>query len=111
MKTLVVTAGLAAVLIAIAGQTANSSMARNGMPVAKPVIAASSPFTHSVRTARAPRETLPPAVLTEVVQRYCQTCHNAKTRNGNLSLEGFDVAAAADRGETTEMMIHKLRAK
>ncbi|MEX2285041.1 MAG: DUF1592 domain-containing protein [Gemmatimonadota bacterium] len=111
MKTLVVTAGLAGVLIAIVGQTANSSLARTGVPVPKPVIAASSPFTHAVRTIRTPREMLTPAALTEVVQKYCQTCHNSKARAGNLSLEGFDVAAASDRGEAAEMMIHKLRAK
>jgi hypothetical protein len=49
--------------------------------------------------------------LTVVVQRYCQVCHNSQLLTGNLSLEGFDVGAAADRPETAEKMIHKLRAQ
>ena len=111
MKTLVVTAGLAGVLVALIGQSADSSVARNGVPVPKPVMSSSSPFTHANSSFRRASESLSPAVLTEVVQKYCQSCHNSKARSGNLSLEGYDVANAAERGETTEMMIHKLRAK
>ena len=50
------------------------------------------------------------AALTEVVQRYCQGCHNDRMLTGNLSLEGFDVAHAADAAATAEKMIRKLRA-
>jgi hypothetical protein len=68
----------------------------------------------SVAPARPPsfavRPALPPEVLTDVVRRYCQVCHNNAARTGNLSLEGFDVAAPAQRGETAEKMITKLRA-
>ena len=45
-----------------------------------------------------------------VVQRSCATCHSDRTKRGNLSLEGFDMAAAGERGEVTESMIRKLRA-
>jgi hypothetical protein len=52
--------------------------------------------------------------LTTIVATYCRTCHNDRTRNGNLSLEGFDVADV-DRNrqtaETAERVIRKLRAK
>ncbi len=51
--------------------------------------------------------------LTRIVQRYCRTCHNDRMLTGNLSLEDFDVgAAAAGPGEAlrTEKMIRKLRA-
>ena len=51
--------------------------------------------------------------LTEVVARYCQACHNNQLLTGNLSLEGFDVAAVAETledTETAEKMIVKLRA-
>jgi hypothetical protein len=54
------------------------------------------------------------AELTTVVRTYCRTCHNDRTRNGNLSLEGFDVARAAHDAatiDTSEKMIRKLRAK
>ena len=53
---------------------------------------------------------LPPATLTEVVQRYCQVCHNDALLTGNLSLAGFDVDNASARAETVERMILKLRA-
>jgi hypothetical protein len=54
------------------------------------------------------------AELTTVVRNYCRTCHNDRTRSGNLSLDGFDVASAARTSamiDTSEKMIRKLRAK
>ncbi|HUE87074.1 MAG TPA: DUF1592 domain-containing protein [Vicinamibacterales bacterium] len=54
------------------------------------------------------------AELTTVVRTYCRTCHNDRTRSGNLSFEGFDVASAAQNPatiDTSEKMIRKLRAK
>ena len=49
--------------------------------------------------------------LTGVVVRYCQVCHNDFLQTGNLSLMGFDVAAASSAPETAEKMIQKLRAE
>src|SRR5687767_10809542 len=51
-----------------------------------------------------------PATLTQVVQQYCVVCHNDALLTGNLSLQGFAVENAADRAETAERMIRKLRA-
>ena len=48
--------------------------------------------------------------LTEVIERYCVTCHNDQRLTGNLSLEDFRVDGAAARAETAEKMIVKLRA-
>ena len=48
--------------------------------------------------------------LSEVVERYCTRCHNERSLRGNLSLAGFEVAAAAGNAETAERMIRKLRA-
>ena len=48
--------------------------------------------------------------LTNLVQQYCQVCHNDVMMTGNLSLTGFDVAAAPAMAETAERMIRKLRA-
>ena len=45
-----------------------------------------------------------------VVQGVCVTCHNDVTLLGNLSLERFDVAEAAEHAEVAEKMIRKLRA-
>ena len=49
--------------------------------------------------------------LTGVVQRYCQICHNDQLLTGNMSLQGFDVAKAADQPELSEKVIQKLRAR
>ncbi len=53
---------------------------------------------------------LPAATLTDVVQRYCQVCHNDALLTGNLSLAGFDIDNLASRAESVERMILKLRA-
>ncbi|MBH16461.1 MAG: hypothetical protein CME30_04170 [Gemmatimonadetes bacterium] len=50
------------------------------------------------------------ATLTEVVQTYCQVCHNDAMMTGNMSLAGFEVENAPARPETAEKMIRKLRA-
>ena len=46
----------------------------------------------------------------EVVQRVCVRCHNERRLVGNLSLEGFDVARAAENVDVAERMVRKLRA-
>src|SRR5262245_44766379 len=48
--------------------------------------------------------------LTEVVQRYCQVCHNDQALTAGLTLQGFDVAKAAENAPVSERMIRKLRA-
>ena len=53
---------------------------------------------------------IPVDSLTEVVRQYCVRCHSDSRLRGNLSLEDFDVAAAAEMAATTEKMIVKLRA-
>ncbi len=62
----------------------------------------------------APTPAKPPAAsfseLNDVVQATCTACHNDTTLLGNLSLDDFDVAAAADKAEVSERMIRKLRA-
>jgi len=50
-----------------------------------------------------------PEALDDVIERYCQVCHNDRRMRGNMSLESFDIGAAAERWETAEHMIGKLR--
>ena len=57
-----------------------------------------------------PTSAIPVESLTEVVQRYCVVCHNDQLLTGNLSLQAFSVENAAERAETAEKMIRKLRA-
>src|SRR5687768_5227249 len=53
---------------------------------------------------------IPDRQLTTVVGQYCVACHNDALVTGNLTLQQFDVARAADATETAERMIRKLRA-
>ena len=64
---------------------------------------AASPGTERTR-ALAPEE------LTDVVRSYCVVCHNDQMMTGELSLEDFEVEYAAQRPQTAEKMITKLRA-
>jgi len=50
-----------------------------------------------------------PAELNAVVRQYCGRCHSATQKRGNLSLAGFDVAAAPSQAEVAEKMVAKLR--
>jgi mono/diheme cytochrome c family protein len=45
-----------------------------------------------------------------LVDKYCVTCHNARSLSGNLSLAGLDVTKPADHPETFEKVIRKVRA-
>jgi hypothetical protein len=50
------------------------------------------------------------AELSEVVDRYCESCHNERRLRGNLSLEAFDVTNPVSQAATAERMIRKMRA-
>jgi hypothetical protein len=97
MRTFVAPAALLAVLFAAAILSVDT--------------AARAPAQEAVSP---PAGTVPDhAELTDVVQRYCRTCHNDRMLTGNFSLEGFEVAKAAsspEEAERTEKMIRKLRA-
>jgi hypothetical protein len=45
----------------------------------------------------------------EAVKTYCVGCHNDIDMKGELSLDSFDAAHAADRAATAEKMVRKLR--
>jgi hypothetical protein len=74
------------------------------------VPAASAPVAaHAPRTRR-PAPTISSAALDAVLRRSCQRCHNATTRRGNVSLDGFTIDSASKEGEIAEKVIAKLRA-
>ena len=56
------------------------------------------------------QEAAVPAAHRELVQRYCLSCHNDRTRAANLSLEGRDLAAVGEDPELWEKVVRKLRA-
>jgi mono/diheme cytochrome c family protein len=45
-----------------------------------------------------------------VVDKYCVTCHSDRLKTANLSLQGLDLTAVADRADVWEKVIRKLRA-
>ncbi len=75
-------------------------------------LAPSAVHTPSVNVrAGAPVATISDDALTEVVKNTCIGCHSDRRKQGNLSLETFDMATvAAELPEVAEKMIGKLRA-
>ena len=122
MKTLAAVAAVLGIWVVLGFPSADPGLARpqGGAP--------SAPDAHPLALANLPARSTTPAVsapgvptqrsvaardneaLTAVVQRYCQVCHNEAMLTGNLSLQDFDVARAAEQAETAERLIRKLRA-
>jgi cytochrome c5 len=108
-----------AVTLIVAGAFSGSAQPRDNLPrqdlSAAPRLLASHVTAAQVTPARA--ESQPAAgsdELTTVVRTYCRTCHNDRSRSGNLSLEGFEIGTVAQSprtADTAEKMIRKLRAK
>ena len=112
MRILAATAAVVALVFALAGRVADTAGMENaaaGAPLLA-VLHATPPPTMGEGLQRAEPD---PHNPTTVVRTYCQGCHNDRMLTGNLSLEEFDIAAAARDAETTaksEKMIRKLRA-
>ena len=69
---------------------------------------ATAAFVSTSRPARpAPK---PYAAENATIQTFCLECHNQFDLKGELSLDTFDVAKAADHPEVAEKMVRKLRA-
>src|SRR5712671_6519114 len=50
------------------------------------------------------------AVQRALLDQYCVTCHNDKTKKANLTLESLDLNTAGDHPELWEKVVRKLRA-
>src|SRR5262245_32590050 len=53
----------------------------------------------------------PAASARAVVDRYCVTCHNQRTRTSDLALDGVDIASPASKGEIWEGVVRRLRTR
>jgi hypothetical protein len=53
----------------------------------------------------------PAANARAVVDRYCVTCHNQRTKTSDLALDGIDIANPASNGEIWEGAARRLRAR
>ena len=51
-----------------------------------------------------------PASQRALLDQYCVSCHNQKTKIGGLALDTIDLSRPADHAETLEKVIRKLRA-
>jgi len=51
-----------------------------------------------------------PAPEPALVEKYCVTCHNARTLSGNLSLAGVDASKPGEHPEVFEKVVRKVRA-
>ena len=71
------------------------------------VVAAEVPAVAASAAAPGPMAYAAP---NDTIQEYCVECHNDIDMKGELSLESFDVAHAADRAAIAEKMVRKLRA-
>jgi hypothetical protein len=112
------TVAVALVLAALSGSAQRPATPPTPQPVRVLPLAAHRTQTPTPARGTWPRPAAHAALaaseLTAVVRTYCSTCHNDRSRVGNLSLVGFDVGAAAQTPasiDTSEKMIRKLRAK
>ena len=44
-----------------------------------------------------------------VVDRYCVTCHNQRTKTSDLALDGVDITTPSAHGEVWENVVRRLR--
>ena len=51
-----------------------------------------------------------PTRVSALLDTYCVTCHNERTRIGNLALDGLDLTHVGGNAETWEKVLRKLRA-
>ena len=44
-----------------------------------------------------------------MLDKYCITCHNQRTKTGGLALDTLDLAQVSDHAEVWEKVVRKLR--
>ena len=91
-KTLVPVVALCAATVSVAAQQAAAPAA------IKPAVSHPPAVT-----------TMLPAEQTALVKQYCATCHNDRSKAGQMSLQSFDAATLEEHGELAEKMIRKIR--
>jgi len=66
-------------------------------------------FTRVETQTAQPPAARPASAEQAVIDRYCATCHNQRTRAGNLALDVLDVTAAGREPQTWEKVVRKVR--
>jgi mono/diheme cytochrome c family protein len=99
----------ALLVVCIAAMCAVLGYGQASAPAAGPA----KPVLQRTTAAAAPVPSPDPAAAAKyraVLDKYCVTCHNDRTKRANLTLEKLDLATAADHSELWEKVIRKLRA-
>jgi mono/diheme cytochrome c family protein len=112
IKKLIAAGCVAFVSVAyVSGQSAPPSRTgRSSSPApSRPQTAAPAPKTTAPAEVKAVAAT-DPAVPRKVMDQYCVTCHNAKTKTANLLLDQLDLAHLGQHPELGEKVVRKLRA-
>jgi len=65
---------------------------------------------HDERAAAPAQTSTPTQDHNAFVEKYCVECHDDFTKDGELTLEQFDIARIGERAELGEKMVRKLRA-
>src|SRR5437773_1093536 len=87
--------------------TRASTIAKSSSP---PPVPAASRSLPAQAAAALPPSSASVAAQRALLDQYCVTCHNDKTKRANLTLEKLDLTAAGDNAELWEKVIRKLRA-
>ena len=105
--------GFAVAAALLVGGAVIADAARQTALAGTPTLLAAAPeFTkHASASGARPSAAISNADLTQVVQRTCVVCHSDAALTGGLTLQSYDVAAAATVPQVTEKMIRKLRAE
>ncbi len=110
MKSLAAAAAASGILLVLAGSAADPSPLRQEALKPRQLPEPNLPAAALIHATPRHEPAISTEALTRVVRRLCGACHNDQLRTGNLSLQNYDVAAAAQSPETSEKMISKLRA-
>ena len=78
--------------------------------VAAGSVRAAEPRSQSAGPASGTSQRVTATGARALLDQYCVTCHNGRTKTANLSLEGLDLASVGDHPELWEKVVRKLRA-
>jgi mono/diheme cytochrome c family protein len=111
----VATGGLALVWLAlVSAQSGPQSAPASQRPAARAGQAAGAPSTTQAPAAR-PQPAVPTSATNVAAQRalldkYCVTCHNERTKTADLQLDQLDLSHLAEHREIAEKVVRKMRA-
>jgi hypothetical protein len=101
--------GSGAVWVALAASTGVAGRGSDRLDSDRMGAAPALVSAHAAQTAPKPQAAAPADPGT-IVTGYCVRCHNAELKRGDLSLESFTLARAAENADLGERMVRKLRA-